>query len=320
MLTVSPGSANVYTLLGGAYSRQGKLDEAADALRSAIEHDPEHAAANILYSELLGQQGHIDQAVAHLEKAKLRGTTSTLASAEMVMARLRALQGRPDDAVRHLVAAVKMQPHLRAPRLELGRVYLASGQLDEAREQYQTVLRLSPDRDEQSVALLNLGFIAARQNRSQEAASRFRDVLAIDPANGRAHFQLGLIAQMSHDAPAAINHYRVALAAGAESAARNNLAWLLATCPDAQFRDGKAAVELARGLSPQSPRERAAALDTLGAAYAEAGDFTAAVKTAEQAVALAAQEKQVELEREISARLGLYRQGKPYHEPAGSTR
>ena len=68
--------------------------------------------------------------------------------------------------------------------------------------------------------------------------------------------------------------------------AQNNLAWMLATCPDASLRNGPKAVELAQravqlsaGMSPQI-------LDTLAAAYAEAGQFPEAIKTARQALDL----------------------------------
>ena len=49
----------------------------------------------------------------------------------------------------------------------------------------------------------------------------------------------------------------------------NDLAWLLATAPDARFRDGPRAVEHATRACELSGWRDAAALDTLAAAYAE---------------------------------------------------
>lgn len=86
--------------------------------------------------------------------------------------------------------------------------------------------------------------------------------------------------------------------------ASNNLAWVLATAPDDSVRDGKRAIRLAkRGmqLAPNFP----AFNDTLAAAYAEAGDFTNAIKY--QKIVL-----QREKDPELSARLKLYKLGKPY--------
>jgi tetratricopeptide (TPR) repeat protein len=58
----------------------------------------------------------------------------------------------------------------------------------------------------------------------------------------------------------------------------NNLAWLLATAPDAKSRDGKKAVEYATKACVMTNYQEAADVDTLAAAYAEAGDFDKAVK------------------------------------------
>jgi tetratricopeptide (TPR) repeat protein len=66
----------------------------------------------------------------------------------------------------------------------------------------------------------------------------------------------------------------------------NNLAWLLSTCPDATLRDGRRAVELATRVCKLAERENSSFLDTLAAAFAETGDFKAAVETQREAMAL----------------------------------
>ena len=66
------------------------------------------------------------------------------------------------------------------------------------------------------------------------------------------------------------------------------MAWLLATSPAASLRDGAKAVELAQRAARLPGVRKAESLDTLAAAYAEAGRFPEAVKTAEEAGALAA--------------------------------
>jgi hypothetical protein len=69
--------------------------------------------------------------------------------------------------------------------------------------------------------------------------------------------------------------------------AANNLAWLLATCPDRSLRDGNRAVILARHASEQSHNQNPMILGTLAAALAEKGNFSEAAATAQRARELA---------------------------------
>lgn len=92
--------------------------------------------------------------------------------------------------------------------------------------------------------------------------------------------------------------------------AHNNLAWILATNPDEQLRDGEQAVEHALQACERKEFQDAGYLDTLAAAYAEAGQFDEAVKRAKEAIALAADSDK----EGIEARLRLYQAGHPFRE------
>jgi tetratricopeptide (TPR) repeat protein len=64
----------------------------------------------------------------------------------------------------------------------------------------------------------------------------------------------------------------------------DELAWLLATYPDSKSRDGAEAVRLAERACALTDRQVPAFLDTLAAAYADAGDFSRAVAAGEEAL------------------------------------
>jgi tetratricopeptide (TPR) repeat protein len=66
----------------------------------------------------------------------------------------------------------------------------------------------------------------------------------------------------------------------------NQRAWIRATCSNASFRDGKAAVEDAKKACDLVKWKRAQYIDTLAAASAEAGDFDSAVRYQQQAIDL----------------------------------
>jgi tetratricopeptide (TPR) repeat protein len=67
----------------------------------------------------------------------------------------------------------------------------------------------------------------------------------------------------------------------------DELAWLLATYPDSNARDGAEAVRLAERACALTDRRVPALLATLAAAYAEAEDFPRAVAAGEEALSKA---------------------------------
>ena len=96
----------------------------------------------------------------------------------------------------------------------------------------------------------------------------------------------------------------------------NDLAWLLATNPKPERREGAEAVRLAERACALSGGKEARFWGTLDAAYAEAGRFVDAMATATKARDLALAAGQPDIAQRAEERLALYRAGKPYRTPA----
>jgi WD40 repeat protein/serine/threonine protein kinase/tetratricopeptide (TPR) repeat protein len=94
----------------------------------------------------------------------------------------------------------------------------------------------------------------------------------------------------------------------------NNLAWLQATSPVADLRNGTQAIEYATKACELTKWKNANYVDTLAAAYCEAGDFKSAVKWQKEALNLLTEKEPAGRQADFEARLKLYQSGKPYRE------
>ena len=94
----------------------------------------------------------------------------------------------------------------------------------------------------------------------------------------------------------------------------NNLAWVLATCPEASFRNGPQAIALAQAANRLSGGNNPVMLKTLAAAYAEAGRFAEALAVARQAVELAAAQNNTALANALQVQIGFYQADSPFRD------
>ena len=121
--------------------------------------------------------------------------------------------------------------------------------------------------------------------------------------------------------PEAVRFYREALRLKPDfEAALNNFAFLRATCPQPDCRNGREAVQLAEAACRLSQRRNPNFLSTLAAAYAEAGRFPEAVRTLQEAQAGARTSGTPEVLALQAQMLQQFRAGKPFHQPPAAAR
>ena len=187
-------------------------------------------------------------------------------------------QGRTTEALKYFQKALALKPDSAKIHFNLASLFVASGQLDEAVKHYQQALELMPDFTR---ARYQFGLLLQRRGLFGAAVAQFERILEVDPKH---------------------------------IATLNNLAWLLATCPEGSLRNGNKAVELAQSAVQLSGGRSPEILDTLAAAYAEAGRFPEAVETARQASDLSAAQDKQSLTDAIQAQLRFYETNSAYRE------
>jgi tetratricopeptide (TPR) repeat protein len=92
----------------------------------------------------------------------------------------------------------------------------------------------------------------------------------------------------------------------------NHLAWIKATCSESTIRDGKEAVAAARKACELTDWKQWSWIDTLAAAYAEAGDFKRALELEEQALRTGHPGESDQ--KEMRERIALYKQSRPFRD------
>jgi tetratricopeptide (TPR) repeat protein len=150
--------------------------------------------------------------------------------------------------------------------------------------------------------------------RTDEALADAETVVTLRPELGDAYLCRGRVHLSRREYPKARADFErmLQLRQESQSAALNSAAWFYATCPDKTVRDGKKAVELATKACELTKWKNLSNIDTLAAAFAEAGNFKEAVKWQGYAIDLAIDP--VEVRSGMKQRLQLYQKHRAYHQ------
>jgi serine/threonine-protein kinase len=147
------------------------------------------------------------------------------------------------------------------------------------------------------------------------AVADLNEAIRLDPTNAPAYSSRATIHHAVHEIDDAIADFNEAVRFAATDAfSRNSLAWLFATSPDEKHRNGKRAVELATSAAHLTGWADLTIIDTLAAAYAEAGDFAEAVQWQVKAIELLPPNPSPLLKAQFQLRLDLYKSGKPFRD------
>ncbi|HJT35806.1 MAG TPA: tetratricopeptide repeat protein [Pirellulales bacterium] len=154
------------------------------------------------------------------------------------------------EALPHFCEAIRLNPEFKDAYCTRSLVYQAMGDSERALADCDRAIELAST---EPVPWNNRGFIRMKRGEYAEAMADYRRAIDCGPHHPNAH---------------------------------KNLAWLLATCPDARFRNGLEAIRHARRALELDDRKQAEWYESLAAAYAESSDFGAAARWQAEAIEL----------------------------------
>jgi len=274
-----------------------------DPLYTALLNKGRSAVMMRHEAQRLAEAGRVGEAIEQLKQAievDVSGTTS-----RHYLGLLLAQQGRFEEAVEQLRQVVKADPGNVEAKSTLGLALTELSRLDEAQAIFRDVLQRHPDH---ASTLMYLGHVLAQLGRTEEALGFMRRAVEAQPANGVFQYTLGELLARSGGEAEAIDHlkkavqqipgnagYRYTLGvllarAGDVSGAREQWLQAVAIRPDlpAPYRglvgaalsenDSAAAVRYAEKLCALTRRSRREDLEMLATAYEAAGRDGDAVK------------------------------------------
>ncbi len=186
-------------LSGGMRHQQaGRLAEAEQCYRRALQFDSANTAAMQLMSTLAMQTGQLEQAATWIKDAihidpSQAGFHLTLAE----------IYRRSHDAARSMAAsqrAVQLDPRLAAARISLAAAYYRGGDLLASAASYREAVKLAP---QDLSARIALGRVLRSLGQAADAEACFRRATQIAPTNYVAHAMLALALQDQHKLDAA---------------------------------------------------------------------------------------------------------------------
>jgi tetratricopeptide (TPR) repeat protein len=204
-LAREPEALGLWINLGSVYWNSGNPREAEAQWRRAEALDPNNAMVlNNLGLVFAGKKDY-RKAVECFERSMRQRPIYT--DAHLNLGRVLAEQGMEGPAELQLRAAVALAPLSIQARNGLGRFYFDNGRFPEAEEQFMRSVASEPN----SLAYDSLGDIYARRGRPEQSERAFKQAMALDDFDSRAHFGLAALYVTAGRNAEAVREYQAGL-------------------------------------------------------------------------------------------------------------
>ncbi len=306
-LVCTSGNSVAHNNIGYALYQKGDVKDAISHYKQALENYPNYAEAHYNLGVVFLKMGELDDAIAEYKQA-LKIEPDYM-EAHFDLGAALALKGNLDEAVAQYQKVLEIRPDYAEADYNLGKVLLLKGDLDGAMACLDKTTTGSPD---SPARWFNLGNEFLQERDWECAMVCYRQAIKLNPRLADAYANLGVALSQKGQTKEAVDSWQRALEINpGQIYVQNNLAWLLATTPDAALRNGARAVALAQQASQLSGGGNPAILRTLAAACAEDGSCALAADTARRALGLAVAQKNEGLAATLQKEIKLYEAGTP---------
>lgn len=283
-----------------------RLDEALEVANRAVQLDKQTTRALLVRARVYLMQEDLTSAMNDIQEALKRDPNDILAL--MMRAQIYLNQENFKAALEDVESVLRLRPGLVMAILMRAQINAQAKRYDHAIRDMELLVQHEPQNTNYK---LQLAFYCMANDQPRKAIKILTEILEADNGNWRALRARGdaLLSIGKH--AEAIRDYNQALTLKPDdSGLLNNLAWVLATSPEDNLRDGRRALELATKACELTQYKEAHILSTLASAYAELGDFENAIKWSTKAVELGEGDQKEQLKKELES----YQQRKPFRE------
>ena len=306
-LKLSPKYVSALNNRGALWLDKGKQDTAIADLTEALRLNPKYVAA--FYNRALAwtQNKEYVRAVSDLSEA-LR-LNPNLVNAYYQRGNALLMTGKYDEAIADFDMFIKTNPSSPKAFANRASAWRCKSRYFKAVTDFTEAIRLDPKED---IYLYKRGMCSLESGDDDHAIDDFTEVVRREIKGGKIVAGLARGTAWGHkrDYQKAIDDFtEVTRLNPNDPTAYNNLAFIRATCPDARFRDGPKALAFAKKVCEGASTENDTFLSTLGAAYAELGDFPKAIESQEKANKLLTSERE---KQDGEERLEFYKNRRPY--------
>jgi tetratricopeptide (TPR) repeat protein len=259
---LSQAGSNSHNNRGVLLLNRGRVDEAIEAFRAALEEEPEFLVARINLGRSYMLKGNSDEALAVFADVLRRDPQAQ--EVENFVGNIHMERGDTGQAEAHLRRAIEIEPDNADARNSLGILYERMGRLEAAAAEYETVIRVDPDYGE---GYNNLGNVFKKMGRLADAEAMYRRAIEADPEFVGSYNNLALLHQEQGRIDDAVAYYRLAVERAPDHPqVRLNLGSLYYA--QGRLEEAKEEFERAIGLDPLY----AEAHNNLGAVFGQLGD------------------------------------------------